>query len=411
MLTFVGLSLMNPHAFTWGFARTFSHSQIVGLATILGYFFSSDQKTLPKGREVVLVAALWGMFFFSTLVAARPEIALEKFTLMSKILLMMFLTACILNSEDRLHMLVRVIALSLGFYAIKLGAYTLFTGGQSRIYGPEDSYLFGENSIGLALVINLPLLFYLLRVETHRCLRWIIRGMIVLSYPAVAGTFSRGAWIGMAVVSGIIGVKSKHGLIVAAILVIFGTTTGVGWLAQDAPQLAARYDTLVNYDEDPSAQSRFWNWEFCGRVGLAHPAFGAGFDFYSTEAYVTYFPEFLQRWPGKVWSCHSAWMTIVAEHGVFAFLLWIGLFSSCLISLRRIRSYAKGVPHMARIDHLADLLIVAFVGFGVTGTFLDSAYFEIYYQLVALVIILSSLLQREGRDRDQNTKRLSLVTR
>jgi hypothetical protein len=43
----------------------------------------------------------------------------------------------------------------------------------------------------------------------------------------------------------------------------------------------------------------------------------------------------------------------------------------------------------------ADTLRISFVGFAVAGTFLDFAYFDVYYQLVAAVIILKELQRQQ----------------
>ncbi len=390
ILFFVALSILGLHSYTWGVARTFPHSQAVGLATIVGFLLWSEPKRFPREREAGLMLALWALFAVSTWFALRPELAFDRLIFVSKILLMMFLATIILNTPARLHTLVRVVALSLGFTAVKTGLFVLATGFQQKAYGPEDTYLFQENAIGIALAANLPLLVYLFRVERSRWLRVTIGAMFFLSYPAVVGTFSRGAWLSLGAVSLLLVLCSRH-QILTIVLALTLTVGAVAW--QDSlvsDRVAARWDALVNYQEDSSAESRFWNWEFCRRVGLARP-FGGGFEFQSTEAYLQYYPEFVERWPGKVWVCHSMWMELLAEHGILGFALWIALTASCLLSLRRLSSDAPGQIKPTRIKELAPMLGVAFVAFMVGGTFLDVAYHELFYQLIAMVIIAKTL--------------------
>ena len=57
MLAFVGLSILGPHSFTWGIARTFPHSEFVGLATIVGFLLSSEAKNFPRERVAIRVQA------------------------------------------------------------------------------------------------------------------------------------------------------------------------------------------------------------------------------------------------------------------------------------------------------------------------------------------------------------------
>jgi len=60
----------------------------------------------------------------------------------------------------------------------------------------------GEQFNRLALVMNIPLLYYLLKTETITWLRWLIKAMLLFSFPAVVCTYSRGAWLGLAMVTG-----------------------------------------------------------------------------------------------------------------------------------------------------------------------------------------------------------------
>ena len=157
-----------------------------------------------------------------------------------------------------------------------------------------------------------------------------------------------------------------------------------------------RYDDLRNYQEENSAQSRLWNWEFCQRVGLANPLHGGGFDFYSLESYARFYPEFLERWPGKVWSCHSSWLTILGEHGIPAFLLWIALLISCLLSLRRLGAYGRAHPDQEWVGPFVSATQIALLTYMIVATFLDAAYFDIFYELIAAVVIAKALVRREA---------------
>jgi probable O-glycosylation ligase (exosortase A-associated) len=396
MLVFVGLSIVGPHSMTWGVARTFPHSQVVGVATIVGFLLWREAKRVPRGREAGIMLALWIVFTVSTVFALEPDPAMDRLIFVSKLLLMMFLCTAIMRTPERLHMLVRVIALSLGFYALKLGLFALATGIQQKAYGPEGTYLFQENAIGIALAANVSLLVYLLRVEGARWLRWIVVGMIGLSYPAVVATFSRGAWLSLGAVSVLLLLNSRRRLL--AISVVLAVAIGItwqNWLVSD--RVTARYETLANWGEDSSAESRLWSWEFCRRVGLARP-FGGGFELYTTGAYLRFYPEFVERWPGKVWVCHSMWMELLAEHGIVGCFLGIGLMASCLLSLRRLSREARSHQVRTRVGELAPMLAVAFGGFMVGGTFLDVAYHELLYQLIAVVIIAKAVW-RQGTQR------------
>ncbi len=373
---------------TWSIGHSLPLSQVVGLCTIVGYLFWPEPKRLPRQSEVILLLTLWGMYSISTFLAIYPEQAFVHYQRISKILLMVFLSMSIINTEERLHLLMRVIFFSIGIYAVRSGIFSIVTNGQFMVYGPEDSFLEANNSIGLAFVMNVPFLFYFLKIEHSRWLRWLIKAMLVLSYPAVICTFSRGAWLGLAVVTVLIMLKSEHKFRTIAVASIFGILIAPLVPLLIPQRVAHRYDDLTNYEKEGSAQSRLWTWEFCRRVGVARPLVGGGFDFYSRETYELYYPEYLQLWSGDIHSCHSMWFTVLGEHGVITFFLWLGLLGSGFLSLKRIRAYGMAHREKSWVIHYADMLQVAFVGYIVVGTFLDVAYFDLFYQSVAVIAII-----------------------
>lgn len=259
-------------------------------------------------------------------------------------------------------------------------------------WGPEGSFLEANNSIGLALAMNIPLLLYLLKTESSIWLRRIAMIMLFLSYPAIFATYSRGAWIGLAVVTVLMLLLSKHKVVLVPVAALAILIT-IPFVSQIMPQrMVQRYDLLVNYDQDDSAESRFWNWEFCKRVGLAHPLTGGGFNFYNLELYPIYYPEFVERWgEHKMWSCHSSWFTVFGEHGFPGALVWLGLLGSSFLSLRKLTSRAQKAVQIFSIQQCARMIGIALIAFMVVGSFIDAAYFDLLYYLIAAIIMLKQV--------------------
>jgi probable O-glycosylation ligase (exosortase A-associated) len=392
VLVFVCLGFLNPQSFAWGVGRSFPSSQLIAIATFLGYLCWSERKRFPHQRELFLLLALWGMFGISTLFAIYSEPAQAEFIFVSKILLMVFLGIFLINTADRLHWLLRVIALSLGFHGLKGGIFVILSGGQYTVWGPEGSFLEANNSIGLALAMNIPLLFYLLKIETVIWLRWLIKFMLFFSYPAILATYSRGAWLGLAIVTVLLLLRSKHKFLLAPAAGFLALIT-IPFLSQVVPErMVQRYDVLVNYENDDSAQSRFWNWEFCKRVGMARPLTGGGFDFYNAELYPIYYPEFVARWGAqKTWSCHSSWLTVFGEHGFPGFLLWLGLITSSFLSLKKLSSLGRNYEPLSWIAQCGSMVGIALIAFVVVGSFIDAAYFDLLYYLIGITIILKEI--------------------
>jgi probable O-glycosylation ligase (exosortase A-associated) len=284
-----------------------------------------------------------------------------------------------------------VVALSIGFFGLKGGVFAVLTGGNYIVFGPEQNYLAANNAIGLSMSMNLPLLYYLQDSENRRWLRWLFRVMLVFSIPAIICTFSRGAWIGMVVAISVLVFRSKRKLLILlpAFLLLFGLLALRATILPE--RVDQRFDELVNYQEEASAESRFWNWELGRRVGFGNPLHGGGFDYYSLEIYEKYYPEFLARWPGKVWSCHSIWFTILGEHGFPGFILWIALIISCFFSIKKIRHSELDPQSKINASCYATALEASLSAYIVVGTFLDAAYFDIYYYVVAFIIMFKCL--------------------
>lgn len=392
IMFFAWLGFFSPQSYTWDLGRTLPLSQIAAIGTMVGYVFWHKRIKIPLLRETLLLLGLWLTFGISTIFAIYRDPATDYLIYVSKILLMVFLTISLIEDESSLRMLLRVIALSIGFYGLKGGFFAFTSGGGELVLGPEESFLFANNSIGLAMAMNIPLLYYLFRTETRQWLRWLIGAMMVFSYPAIICTYSRGAWLGAAMATAMLLLRIRHKFVVVAAAGILLAVLG-GALTQILPQrLFARYDQFVNYEKDDSAESRFWNWEFCRRVGFARPLTGGGFQFPSLEVYAVYYPEFLDRWPDKQWTCHSAPLTILGEHGIISFVIWIFLIGCCFLSLRQVRRYGRVHPEASWMTVYADSIQASFVAFIVVGTFLDAAYFDMYYYLVAMVVIARAIV-------------------
>ncbi len=394
VLAYTGMGFFNPQTLTWGAGRTFPLAMLVGAATIAGYLIGSEPKSLPRHRELFLLLGLWAVFGFSTMFAIEPALATASFVRVSKILIVPILCTALLTSERRLRGLLLVISLSLGVYALKGGLFAVLTGGNYMVWGPEDTFLAANNSIGMAHAMNVPLLVYLAKSEPRRWLRWLMRAMAIFSYPAIVCTFSRGAWIAVAVVTLLFILKSRHKFLIATLaglLLLAAVPVLPGLLPE---RVVNRYGTLKGYEKDSSAQSRFWNWEMCKRVGMANPVTGGGFQFYSLKIYARYYPEFLTAWPGKVWQCHSMWFQVFAEHGFPGFILWVALIICCFLSLHRLRRLAVTRARSDWIVGHADMLETSLVSFMVAGTFLDIAYFDMFYYLVAVLIVLKERVLR-----------------
>src|SRR5262245_49313200 len=209
LLVWSWLGYMNPHRLAWGFAYHFPFVQVTALATLAGVVFSREPKRFPI-NAVTIIWVLWVAWMcFTTLFALNPPEAYPEWARMIKIQIMILVTLLVITNRQRMEWLVWCIALSIGFFGIKGGIFTLLTGGEYRVWGPPDSFIEGNNEIALALLIIIPLMRYLQMVETRP---WVRRGLLaamVLCAFSVVGSYSRGAFLGAGAMLLALWIRSK----------------------------------------------------------------------------------------------------------------------------------------------------------------------------------------------------------
>ena len=170
------IGYMNPHRLSWGFAYSFPFAQIIAVFTILGLIFSKQKKNF-SWAPVIYVIILFNLWFVVTSIfAIYPDGAFFTLKRVLKIQLMVFVTLLVITERKHLETMIIVIAISLGFYGVKGGIFTILTGGQNMVIGPPSSFIEGNTEISLALIMTLPLIRYIQMVTENK---WIKHGITV----------------------------------------------------------------------------------------------------------------------------------------------------------------------------------------------------------------------------------------
>lgn len=380
------LGYMNPHRLTWSWSYTMPYASLVGGATLIGFFLTRDREPLPKTRETFLLIALWVFFLLTTIFAMFPDEAWLYLLRVSKVLLFIFIPLFLLQQRERLRAMFLVVALSIGFYGLKGGIWVLLTGGGNRVLMPDDSMLGGANGAGLAFNVALPMLLYLSYEEKNRWVRYALRVVFCFTILSTLFTYSRGAALGVVAVLLFLAAKAKRlvsAIVAMAVLAFF--------LYSFAPaKWFERMETITNYEEDNSAMSRLDAWYIAYRLALDNPILGGGFSSVGqTEIIRRYMPD--RRF---TITAHSIWFSMMGEHGFVGLGLFVGLIVSCMFTARRLR---RQYPDTSWVVNYSHMLEVSFVGYAVTGTFLSVQYIDLFYQLIASVILLEAVAAREGR--------------
>jgi probable O-glycosylation ligase (exosortase A-associated) len=389
VLVWCWLAFMNPHRLTWGFAYAFPFSLLVAVVTLVGFVFTSDRKPLLFHREILVLTGLWLWFGVTTLTAMYPVEAWEKFSEMSRILVMAFLVVPLFQDRRRIRILLLVMGLSLGFYGAKGGLFVLVNGGQYMVLGPPNSFFEANTELALVLNMAIPMLFYLAREEPRPWRRralWAATGLSILAVPF---TYSRGGVIGLGVVLAVLFLKARRRMLIAPALAL-----GLVAFVMFAPQQwTNRMETLQNYEEDQSAQLRLMSWRVALLIAEDRPILGGGFSvFVHRSTYDIYMPEYPRSFGHDA---HSIYFNLIGEHGWVGLALFLTLVGLAFMRLYEIRQLARRNPEVSWAANYAHMIQASLATYMVTGASLSVAYFDLAYQFLILVPVIHVVALRE----------------
>jgi putative inorganic carbon (hco3(-)) transporter len=396
LLVFFWLSLMNPHRMTWGFAYTLRVAMIAGAATVVAWLVSRDPKHPPLSTPVVLLFLFTVWITVCTLFAIHQEEAWTKWSQVIKILGMTFVAMCLLQERQRLQLMVWVIAVSLGFYGARGGVFTILTGGNYRVWGPPDTFIADNNQLALAMIMTLPLLWYLYLTTVQRWLRLGVLGVGGLTMIAILGTHSRGGLVALLVMLSSLWLKSRY-------KVITGVGAVVALLALFAflpDHWHNRMDSIQNYEQDTSVRQRFEVWRYAYLVALQRPIVGGGFGIFNDKE------RFMQLLPDSMGarSAHSIYFEVLGETGFVGLGLFLLLGVGTALTAGSVIRMTRGRPDLDWARNLAAMLQVSVIGYAAAGAFLNLGFFDLYYAIIALVVVLKALVVKELRQAEEEAR-------
>ena len=220
ILVWSWLGFMNPQRLCYGFAYDFPFSKLVAAITIIAFIYYKD-KIIPKGSGLLWMLVIYTLWVsITTTTAIYPDDAMFEWTNFMKIMMGVGLILFMVSDKNKVNALVAVIALSLGYYGLKGGVFTVLTAGSYRVWGPAGSFIADNNALGLALVMTLPLMWYLYTQMQKRIYKNLAFAMMISTAFAILGTQSRGGFLALMAMTGFLVMKSKAKFKVAAIVII-----------------------------------------------------------------------------------------------------------------------------------------------------------------------------------------------
>jgi probable O-glycosylation ligase (exosortase A-associated) len=258
-------------------------------------------------------------------------------------------------------------------------------GGVHRVQGPAGSFIEGNNEIALALVMTLPLMRYLQLQDARRLVKLALNVAIVLTVIAAVGSQSRGAFVALAVTGSYFWWKSRRKIATALLIGI-----AVAIVVNVMPEAwYERMRTIQTYETDGSARGRLDAWQTAWNLGKERLT-GGGFETWTPRVFAVYGPG--GRYARDV---HSIYFEVLGEHGFIGLALFVSLIVLTWLKCRTVSKLVKGRPDMMWARDLATMTQVTLVGYMSAGAFLGLAYFDYFYALVAIVVMLHHVVTQQ----------------
>lgn len=377
VIAFECFTFMNPQQETYGITGALPVALIAALATVLGCILNREPKTFPVNAITILIVGFLIQATISTVFALGPwAVVFPVYSDLVKSFGFLLLIAALLTNRRRIHALVWLIVLAIGYYGVKGGVFTLLSGGRDHVYGPQNSIIGDNNQLAVALLMVLPLMNYVRVVSAHRLIRIGLAIAMLLCVIAVVGTYSRGGLLALFAMSAFLWWNSK-GRLRSGVFIVVGLILAIGVMPG---QWVARMDTIQHYHQSSSANDRLTVWREAASIALDRPLTGAGFKATAIPSVIhQFYPNANQR------ATHSIWLQIASQGGFPLLFIFIALNIASVIKLRRIRRRTRNDPSLHWIEELCRMLEVSMIAFLAGGSFLSLGYYSLFYTILVMI--------------------------
>lgn len=156
----------------------------------------------------------------------------------------------------------------------------------------------------------------------------------------------------------------------------------------------ARMGTIASENVDASVQGRFDAWAYGIDLAMERPITGGGFRAFEGNIITD---------TGTSRSAHSIYFEVLGEHGFVGLVLYLALGIGTFLTGTRVLRYTRGQPDLSWARDLASMLQVSLITFAMAGTFLGLAFFDLYYHLVEIMILVGAVVRSAGAESATST--------
>ncbi|MBF0194426.1 MAG: putative O-glycosylation ligase, exosortase A system-associated [Magnetococcales bacterium] len=412
------VAYMNPHRLTWSYAYNFRFNYFIAIATILGIIvFWKNTVKIPRTMTVYLLFGFLGWSTFTSFYSINY--AWHDWQQLVKIYMMVTATFLVIDSKKAIITLVTIITLSIGYFGIKGGVFTITTGGQFQVLGPARSFFSDNNMFALAELMVVPMFLFLRSQMKNFWLRLLFIGLALLAALSVIGSYSRGGLVGLIVVTLYFWLRTpgkiRIALLLALVMPMAYNLMSERWqdrmismvkkveipknitdFFKDRSVFDPENDPFPESEEesvsivvDSSVAGRVQAWTLAWRVAIDRPFVGGGFRTFHLNVFRKYVPHAQRR------AAHSIYFQVLGEHGFVGFGIWLFMHLSAFRTRNWIMKRTRRIPELNWAHELARFIGISMMGYYASGTFLGLAYFDLPLHYISVLVILQVIVKRE----------------
>jgi putative inorganic carbon (hco3(-)) transporter len=379
---YVIVSVMQPHKLTWGFATSLPWAWVFG-GVMLVSIMARHVNNLPRAvwqMKLPLVFLLWTII--TAVFALDQSVSVPKILDFIKFMLAFLFVMMAVNSGREVTIILLTVVLSVGFYALKGSIWVVATLGSYSLAGPPDTAISDRNSLAVAFVMIIPIVYWLTRQVPKKWQRIGLYAVLCSCIIGTVGTYSRGGFLTLVIVGAFFLFRSKAKL--ASILLIIPVAFAAFLFMPD--KYFERLNTVKTYQQDESALGRINAWK--AAISVADDRLtGAGAMFYLNPINFTrYAPT-----GSEVLTAHSIYFQALGEHGWLGLFLFVSIFGSIVIRLRyAIRKEKRRSKEVTPRRELLSMLELSIFTYLLGGAFLSLVYWEAIYLILGVTYFVIS---------------------
>jgi len=396
ILMWTWFTCMQPHQEAFGSAHGERINLVIAIVTILAWLFSKERKIPRIDATLVLIFAFLVWVTINGFFAVSPEWSWPIWDRTWKTIALGLFVSVAATSKIRAHALVWSIAVSLLYYGIKGGIFTILTGGHNHVVGPPNSYIGDNNQLAVATLMVLPLINYLRLNSSNLFVSWGLLAATIISTFSILGSYSRGAFIALGGLGVVAWTRTRRWFLYPfAIAIVL-----VPALYFMPHEYFDRLSTIGPSDPDGSFHGRVLAWQVAYKYAVEHFPFGYGFS--GSELSVV----FNRYFPGEpTHAAHSIFFEVLGDNGFVGLGLYIAILAITFFNCAKIRNATRGNEEFSWAFDLAGMIQLALFVFCLGGSLLSMAYYDVFFILIGLVSAMRGILSEAGLEKARSNQK------